>query len=99
MTSPASIAATSLVPSASKADQMAKTKEAAKQFEAVFISEMMSHMFEGVSSDPMFGGGAGEDMFHGMLIQEYGKEMAKTSGIGISDQLQKMMIQMQQGRG
>ena len=78
---------------------MAKTKATAKEFEGVFVSEMMSHMFESVGTDPVFGGGAGEDMFRGMLVQEYGKQMAKGNGIGISDQLQKMMIQMQQQKG
>lgn len=77
-------------------DQADKTKAAAKDFEAVFISQMMSHMFEGVETDPVFGGGQGEDMFRSMLVQEYGKQMAQGQGIGISDQLQKMMIQMQQ---
>ena len=76
--------------------QITKTKEAAQDFEAVFISEMMSHMFTDVKTDPMFGGGAGEDMFRSMLVTEYGKEMAKTDGIGIADQLQKVMIEMQQ---
>jgi Rod binding domain-containing protein len=78
--------------------QLAQTKAAAKDFEAVFVSEMMSHMFEGIETDPVFGGGQGEDIFRGMLIQEYGKQMAKGPGIGISDQLQKVMIQMQQQR-
>lgn len=73
-----------------------KTKAAAREFEAVFIGQMLNHMFEGVGKDPMFGGGAGEDMFRSMLIQEYGKKMASGKGIGISDQMQKMMIQMQQ---
>ena len=76
--------------------QMSQTKAASKDFEAVFISEMMNHMFEGVGTDPVFGGGQGEDMFRGMLIQEYGKKMASGPGIGIADQLQKVMIQMQQ---
>lgn len=74
----------------------AKTSAAAKDFEAVFLSEMFSHMFEGIDVDPMFGGGGGEKMFRSMMIQEYGKNMAKHGGIGISDQLQKMMIQMQE---
>lgn len=73
-----------------------KTKAAAKEFEAVFVSQMLSHMFEGVGNDPMFGGGHGQDMFRSMLLQEYGKKMASGKGIGISDQMQKMMIQMQQ---
>lgn len=73
-----------------------KTADAAKDFEAVFLSEMFSHMFEGIEPNPMFGGGSGEKMFRSMMIQEYGKNMAKHGGIGISDQLQKMMIQMQE---
>jgi len=76
--------------------QIEQTKAAAQDFEAVFLSEMMSHMFKGIGTDPLFGGGAGEDIFRGMLVQEYGKQMAKSHSIGISDQLQKVMIQMQQ---
>ena len=73
-----------------------KTKAAAKQFEGVFISEMLSHMFEGTETDPEFGGGQGETMFKSLLTNEYGKQMANAGGIGIADQLQKMMIQIQQ---
>lgn len=75
-----------------------KVKEAAQQFEAVFLGEMFSHMFEGTEVDPMFGGGQGEKMFRSMLIQEYGKEMAKGPGIGISTQLQQMMLKMQEAQ-
>ena len=74
----------------------ADIQKAAKEFEAVFISEMLGHMFEGISTDPMFGGGKGEEVFHGLLINEYGKKVAEGPGIGISDQLQKMMLDMQQ---
>lgn len=76
--------------------QLAQTKAAAKQFEGVFISEMLSHMFEGTKTDAEFGGGQGEDMFHSLLVNEYGKQMAQGKGIGIADQLQKMMINIQQ---
>ena len=44
----------------------------------------------------MFGGGGGEKMFRSMLIQEYGKIMSKGKGIGISDQIQKFMLQTQE---
>jgi len=74
----------------------AKTKASAQDFEAVFISEMLSHMFEGLKPDPVFGGGSGEKMFQGMMVQEYGKMMAKGQGIGISQQLQTVMMQMQE---
>lgn len=73
-----------------------RVTKAAKEFEAVFVSEMMSHMFEGIQSDQVFGGGNGENMFRSMMINEYGKKIASGPGIGISDEVQKMMIQMQQ---
>jgi flagellar protein FlgJ len=76
-----------------------KTKAAAKQFEGVFVSEMLSHMFEGTETDPEFGGGQGETMFHSLLVNEYGKQISQGKGIGIADQLQKMMIQIQQHKG
>ncbi|MEZ0261939.1 MAG: rod-binding protein [Alphaproteobacteria bacterium] len=76
--------------------QEPKDKAAAKEFEAMFMSEMFNHMFEGVDTDPLFGGGGGEKMFRSMLIQEYGKTMAKGKGIGISDQIQKFMLQTQE---
>jgi Rod binding domain-containing protein len=76
-----------------------KTAAAAKDFEAVYLSEMFSHMFEGLNVDPMFGGGTGEKMFRSMMVQQYGKIAAQGKGIGIADQLQKMMIQMQANQG
>jgi flagellar protein FlgJ len=76
-----------------------RTEAAAKDFEAMFISEMMSHMFSGLETDPVFGGGEGEEMFRSLLVQEYGKQMASNKGIGLSGELQKMMIQMQEMKG
>jgi len=71
-------------------------KDSARDFEAVFLSEMLGHMFEGSEPDKMFGGGSGEKMFQGMMVQEYGKMMAKGQGIGIAAQLQRVMLQMQE---
>lgn len=74
-----------------------KIEEAAKEFEAVFLSQMVSHMFEGIDTDPMFGGGHAEGIYRSMLVQEYGKAMAEAGGIGISDVLKSELIAMQEG--
>jgi flagellar protein FlgJ len=71
-------------------------KKAAKEFEGVFLNEMFSHMFDGVGDDPVFGGGRGEKMFKSMMVNEYAKKLASGRGVGISDQIQKAMIEMQQ---
>lgn len=68
----------------------------AQEFEAMYIAEMMKPMFEGLQVDPMFGGGKGEEVFRGMLLQEYGKVMTQSGGIGIADAVKRQMIEMQE---
>lgn len=75
---------------------MNKVHDAAQKFESFFISQMLDHMTEGLETDPMFGGGHGEDMWKSMLNQEYGKEIAKSGRLGIADQVMKGMIKMQE---
>jgi flagellar protein FlgJ len=75
---------------------VAKAEETAKEFEAVFIAEMMKPMFEGISTDGMFGGGKGEEIFRGMLLQEYGKMMSQTGSVGLSSQVKEHIILMQE---
>jgi Rod binding domain-containing protein len=74
-----------------------RTKAAAQDFEAVFLSEMFSHIFDGLDVDPLFGGGEGEKMFRGLLVNEYGKAMARQGGVGLADSVQQAMIKLQEG--
>ena len=53
-------------------------------------------MFEGISTDGMFGGGNGEKVFRSLLINEYGKAMAKTGTVGIADYVMKSILEMQE---
>lgn len=69
---------------------------AAKDFEAVFMSQMLKPMWAGVETDPVFGGGAGEDVMRDMLIQEYGKSMAEADHYGLADAVMKEMISLQE---
>ena len=75
---------------------MAKIDETAQDFEAVFVAEMMKPMFEGISTEAPFGGGKGEEVFRGMLLQEYGKMIASTGSIGLSSSIKNEMIRMQE---
>jgi Rod binding domain-containing protein len=70
--------------------------ETAKEFEALFVTEMMKPMFEGIETDGLFGGGKGEEVFSGFLLQEYGKLTSQTGGLGIADMVKAAMIQMQE---
>lgn len=68
---------------------------AAKDFEAMFIAQMMKPMFEGIETNKLFGGGKGEEIFRGFMIEEYGKLMAETGQLGIADTIKQEMIRMQ----
>lgn len=72
------------------------TREAAVDFEAFFLSQMFSEMFAGIETDPVFGGGAGEDVFRSMMIQQFGKSVAQSGGIGIADAVMREMIALQE---
>lgn len=68
----------------------------AKEFEAMVVGQLMSFMFEGVEVDPNFGGGHGEEMFRGMMVNEYAKQMTKRGGLGIADAVRRQMLLMQE---
>ena len=74
----------------------AQLEAAAKDFEAVFITEMMKPMFAGIKTDSKFGGGKGEEIFRGIMLQEYGKMISETGQIGIADSIKAELIQMQE---
>lgn len=79
----------------SEKDRM-KAEEASENFEAFFISRMMESMFEGISTDGMFGGGHAEKIYRSMLLDEYGKSMAQTGGIGVKDYVMRSLLERQE---
>jgi Rod binding domain-containing protein len=74
----------------------AAVEKAAKEFESVFISQMLQHMWEGVKVDENFGGGHAEEMFRGMMIEEQAKAITKGGGLGIAAEIKKEMMRMQE---
>jgi Rod binding domain-containing protein len=68
-----------------------------EKFEASFLSEMIRHMSEGVKTDPLTGGGHGEDNFKSFLNEQYSKAIVARGGIGVADMVYKQMLRMQEG--
>jgi Rod binding domain-containing protein len=75
-----------------------RMRDVAEDFEAVFISEMIRPMFENLGAEEPFSGGAGEDIWRNMQVDEYGKAIAKTGGVGIADAVLDQLIRMQEAR-
>lgn len=71
-------------------------REAAQKFEAMFMTEMMNHMYQDVGKDNQFNGGQGEKVFGSMMIEQYGTIIAKSNQTGLSAHLEKQMLKMQE---
>jgi Rod binding domain-containing protein len=71
--------------------------KAAQDFEAMFATQMLQPMFEGIQVDPVFGGGHGEEVMRSFMLQEYGKMIAKSGRLGIASQVKAEMIRAQEG--
>lgn len=63
----------------------ADVKKAAQEFESVFLNQFVGTMFEGMKTDGLFGGGPGEKMWQGFLVQHIADSFAERGGIGIAD--------------
>ena len=74
-----------------------RIREAAQDFEASFLSRMLQPMFEGLSTEAPFGGGAGEETWRSFLVDAMARQMARAGGVGLSDVVQREMIAMQSG--
>jgi Rod binding domain-containing protein len=73
-------------------------KKAAQQFESVFISEFLSQMFADIPTDGPFGGGQGEQMFRSLMLDEYGKQIEKQGGFGLSAPVASQLLKLQEAR-
>ncbi len=67
-----------------------------KDFEAVFLSQMMSQMFSGDSITGFFGGGTSGEVYKSYMLNEYGKVMAQAGGIGIATQVKRELLALQE---
>ena len=83
-------------PLATNAKDLARIKASAEDFEAFFVTKSFEEMYGDLSSDPLFGGGEAENIFRSFLLQEYGKQVAKAGGVGVSDMVQKQLLQLQE---
>lgn len=77
---------------------IAKAEAAAKDFTAMFTTQMLAPMWEDVDVDATFGGGHGEEVFRGLLLQEYGKLTAAGDSFGLGAQVRSEMLKMQEAR-
>lgn len=72
-----------------------KARDVAQEFESVFLTQMLQHMFEGIKTDGPFGGGQSETIYRSMLNQYYAEAVSKRGGIGIADAVYSEILKLQ----
>ena len=75
----------------------AAARKAATEFEAVFLNTMLEGMFKGLNTDAPFGGGSAEKTYRSLLVTEFAKQISQNGGLGISDQITRDLIALQEG--
>jgi peptidoglycan hydrolase FlgJ len=87
--------AVSTTATGSTSAKVASIAKTAQDFEASFLSSMLGEMFEGLDTSGPFGGGQGEAMFRSLLMDAFGKQVAKSGGVGVAAAVQREMLKMQ----
>ena len=74
----------------------AEIDKAAEEFEAMFLSQMLGHMYSEMEVDPVTGGGHAEEVYRSFLNDEYAKLMSRAGGVGIADYVRREMLKLQE---
>jgi flagellar protein FlgJ len=72
-----------------------KTRAQAQEFESLFISSMMQHMFTGIGKDGPLGNGPSVGPWRSLLTEQYAKGLVKAGGLGLANQVYKSMLARQ----
>jgi len=67
-----------------------------RQFEQMFLSQMLAPMFEGISGNGPFSGGKGEEMFRSFQVDAYAQAISRRGGIGIAQQVAREILRLQE---
>jgi Rod binding domain-containing protein len=72
----------------------ARAKDAAEEFEAIFLSQMLATMTQELGGAGGVAGG--DEVYHDMFTQEVAKMISRSGGIGVADTILKEMLKAQE---
>ncbi len=84
------------IPANLTAGKSSMARQAAQDFEAVFLNSMFSQMFTSMDGEGPFGGGQAVGVWRSFLTDEYAKSFAKKGGIGIADHVYRALMEQQE---
>ncbi len=74
-----------------------KIAKSAHDFETMAIGQLLQPMFDTVdTAHGLFGGGAGEEAWKPLLVQEFAKQIEARGGLGLAKPVYDAMMRMQE---
>ena len=80
---------------AAGATDAAAMRRVAQEFEAVFLAQMLKPMFADAEAEAPFGGGAAEEIWRSVQLDEIGKSIARSGGIGLASAVERELLRLQ----
>ena len=76
----------------------AKARKTARDFEAMFLEQMLERVFASTGEEgPLGENGSGGGIYRSMLVKEYAGGITKAGGLGIADSIYRELMQLQEG--
>ena len=72
-----------------------KAKQAAENFESMFLSNMFQQMYTSIDGDGPFGGSGSLKIWRSFLTDQIAKSFAKAGGIGLAPQVYESLLKHQ----
>lgn len=75
----------------------ASPEQAARDFESLFLGQMMQIMLsENMPEDTLSGDPESDEIYRGWMADEYGKMITQRGGIGIADHVKRQLLMLQE---
>lgn len=69
-----------------------RAQAVSKDFESLFVSQMMEPMFGDSVGADAFGSEDTDEIYKGLMVKEYGKLVVQSGGIGIASSIYKQLM-------
>jgi flagellar protein FlgJ len=73
--------------------EIAQVKKLAHEFESIFLEQMFKSMRSSVQKSGLIDGGNAEEIYTSMLDSEYAKEMSSQGNAGLSQMIERQLMQ------
>lgn len=98
MNTAALLTARSVAPPLQKMHAMTpqQAEAAAHDFESMFIAQMLEQMFGDSIGTDAFGDADSGEIYKGLMMDAYGKEIERSGGMGIADYVKRELLKLQE---